>query len=70
MKHDMTMECPKLLIGKTDVVFRIYKNEDKFGKLKISKGSIVWMPKNAKIGKKMRWSVFDRFMRDNAKEAE
>ncbi len=61
-KHDVTFTVPDRPIGKADVEFRIKKDSEVLGKLKISNGSIVWVPKNLKYGYKMRWSDFDVLM--------
>lgn len=66
-KHDVTFTVPERPIGKADVEFRIKRNSEVLGRLKISNGSIVWVPKNQSYGYKMSWSEFDELMQNNGK---
>ena len=63
-KHNLYFELPKREIGKTDVLFHVYKDSEKFGSITISKGNLEWYPKNAKNPYKVSWSAFDRMIRD------
>lgn len=46
MKHDVEFSIPKRELGKADIEFSVKRGGQKFGTLKVSKGSVVWVPKN------------------------
>ena len=49
---------PRLLLGNSDVVFDIKRNDQMLGSLRISKGHIVWRPVNNQFGYWMHWTDF------------
>jgi len=53
---------PARELGKTDVVFEVWKDGEKFGTLKVSKGSLVWFPRDTSKGHKIGWTQFDNMM--------
>ena len=63
-KHNVYVDLPWRELGKTDLKIRILENDDLLGTITISKGAIEWYPKNAKKPYKMRWSRFDRIIRN------
>lgn len=67
MKHDVKFSVPERELGKADIEFKIRKSGQKFGTLKISKGSIVWIPKDMTYGYKMGWDKFDEIMQNQKK---
>ena len=68
--HDVTFSVPSRPLGKTDIAFEVVANSEKLGTLRVSKGSLVWYPKNGKNGRKVSWVKFDAFMRENGRAAE
>lgn len=66
-QHDVTFILPERTLGKADVEFRIRRDREVLGTLKVSNGSLVWVPKNAKYGYKMGWKDFDVLMNENGK---
>lgn len=42
MKPDVKFLIPERDLGRADIEFHVKKNGQKFGALKVSKGSIVW----------------------------
>ncbi len=62
MAHDVNFSVPLRPLGSSDVVFVINRDSGRFGMLRISKGSLVWYPKNGKKGRKVSWDKFDEFM--------
>lgn len=59
MKHDVTFSIPDRELGKADIEFHIKKDGQKFGTLKVSKGSVVWVPRDNTYGYRMGWNQFD-----------
>ncbi len=55
MAHKVTFSIPWRELGKADVEFKVSKDGTTFGSLKISKGSVVWRPKDHTYGYKMPW---------------
>lgn len=65
-KHNVHINIPWREIGKTDVEFKILKDDELFGKIKISKGALEWYPKNAKNPYKISWSNFDKLIQNHS----
>ncbi len=65
MAHAVSFEVPRRDLGKSDVLFHVKKGGVKVGTLAVSKGAIVWFPKNHTIGHKLSWARFDELMREN-----
>ena len=62
--HDVEMSIPTTkVVLHADVVFEIRSDGEKLGELRISKGTIDWVPSNAKIPLRLSWEQFDRLMR-------
>ena len=70
MAHEVFFDIPSRKLQREDVVFKIRKDGEKFGEIRISKGSIVWFPKNKTNGYKMGWKKFDEIMQEFAPRIE
>lgn len=68
MSHDVVFSIPVRSLGKADVEFRVKLDGSMLGTLKVSKGSVVWVPKDYEKGHKLSWSKFDEAMRKAPKE--
>jgi len=64
-KHNVFFNLPRRELGKTDVVFEIFSDLEKFGTITISKGALEWWPSNAKKPFRMDWTRFDRAIREH-----
>lgn len=60
MSHKVSFSIPRRDLGVADVSFDVTQDGAKFGTLQISRGSLVWYPKDKKIGHKMSWAQFDQ----------
>lgn len=67
MAHDVRFSIPERELGKADIEFIIKKDGKRFGTLRISKGSVVWIPKDKTYGHKSGWIKFDEFMQKQAR---
>lgn len=67
--HDVKFSIPERELGKADIEFKIRKGGKLFGTLRVSKGSIVWLPKDTTYGRKIGWKKFDEIMQ-NQKRSE
>ncbi len=65
--HDVRFSIPDRELGKADIEFKIKKNGKVFGTLRVSKGSIVWLPKDTSYGHKIGWNTFHDVMRQQKK---
>ncbi len=62
MSHDVKFSIPSRDLGRADVEFAVWKDGTKLGTLAVSKGSVVWFPRDHTWGYKMGWSNVDRVM--------
>jgi hypothetical protein len=62
-RHNVYFELPERELGKVDATFVIYQNDDKLGKITISKGAIEYKPVNKQKPIKLGWGQFDRLMK-------
>jgi hypothetical protein len=67
-KHDVSFEIPSRELGKADVEFKVKRNKETLGKLQVSNGSIVWIPKHETYGHRLGWSDFDELMTQHGKK--
>lgn len=64
MRHEVTFHLPKCELGKTDIHVTVKADDETLGKLEISKGAIVWYPKDTTYGHKMTWAQLGEVMED------
>ena len=62
--HDVYFTLPERQLGRADAEFRIKRNSQAFGKLRISEGALEWVPANKQSGIRITWAELDRFARD------
>jgi hypothetical protein len=62
--HDVTFTLPERALGKADAEFRVKRNGQVLGRLKISNGSIVWVSRDHTYGHRLDWVDFDAMMRE------
>jgi hypothetical protein len=64
--HDVDMSIPTTkVVLHADVVFEVRSDGDKLGELRVSKGTIDWVPANAKLPIRLTWEQFDRYLREH-----
>ena len=61
--HEVKFSLPERELGKSDISFTVKKYGKILGTLKVSKGAIVWFPKDTSYGHKISWTDFDAIMR-------
>jgi hypothetical protein len=57
--HDVSFTIPERALGKADIEFKIKRNGSAFGRLRVSEGSLVWVPANKTYGYRLGWATFD-----------
>jgi hypothetical protein len=65
IRHGVEFEVPPVALRKTDVVFKVFRDGERFGTLFVSRGALVWYPKNWKRGRKLSWSRFDAIAQES-----
>jgi hypothetical protein len=58
-KHGVNFNVPSRPLSFADIIFTVQEDDEKFGELRISKGAIVWFPRNKQIGYRMSWKKLD-----------
>lgn len=66
-KHEVKFVVPERPLGRADVEFMVKKDSVAVGKLKISNGNVVWVPKGHTYGYQMSWDAFDSLMQEHGK---
>jgi hypothetical protein len=67
MSHVVVFDLPTRQLGKSDVHFLVKRNRRVLGKLEVSKGAIVWYPKNHRFGHKISWRELDSLAKEYPK---
>lgn len=67
MAHDVTIRVPDRPIGAKDIVFTVVKDGQQFGRLKVSKGCVVWLPGRKSKGYRLGWAQVDRAAREKGR---
>ena len=67
-QHDVTFTIPERALGKADLEFKVKRNRDMAGRLKVSNGTVASVPKNAQYGYKLGWAEFDELMQEHAQD--
>jgi len=68
MAHKVTFTVPERELGKSDMEFKVRRDGEVLGTLKISKGNIVWVPKDAQKGYKINWAKFAEYAVENGRK--
>jgi hypothetical protein len=66
MAKEVSFSVPQRILGRSDVEFIVKDDGEVLGTLKVSKGSLVWFPKNTTKGHKIPWNRFDTLMQNHA----
>jgi hypothetical protein len=66
-KRDVSFTTPERQLGKADVGFAVKRDGKAFGRLRISNGTVVWVPKDRTYGLKVDWAKFDEYTQQNGK---
>ncbi len=67
MEHWAKFTVPWQELRSTDVSFDVYRDSQKFGTLKISRGAVVWYPRSKHKPSKLNWSRFDEVMKEEGR---
>ena len=65
--HAVKFKVPERELGKADLEFAVKVEGKNLGRLKVSRGSVVWVPVNGRYGYGMSWSAFAARMKAHGK---
>jgi len=63
--HKLEISLPPKVILNSDVVIDVQSDDAKLGELRISRGSIDWIPGKHQASFRLSWERFDEVMRES-----
>lgn len=70
-EHRITVHPSKPLeVVNADLTIEVEADGEKFGELRVSRGSIDWAPRNLRRVFRLEWEQFDELMRANGRPTE
>ena len=63
--HEINMTIPTKVVLNKDAEFEVFSDGSRLGALKISKGSVEWLPAKHSYGFHCSWEDFDSIMKEN-----
>ena len=65
--HEITLKIPHAItVANTDIEVEVREDGEVLGRVRISRGSIDWMPRMGRRAKTMRWRKFAALMEELA----
>ncbi|MGQ0832802.1 MAG: hypothetical protein ACT4OV_14115 [Microthrixaceae bacterium] len=58
-----------LEVDSADLVIEVISDDAKLGELRVSRGSIDWVPRSHHTSFSLEWEGFDRLMQDNGRRS-
>ncbi len=68
MAHDVRFRVPARPLGNADIEFVVDRDGERFGTLHISKGAVVWCPRDKTYGYRIGWRKLDELFREHGSE--
>ena len=68
MAHDVKFSVPERPLANKDIAFDVRTNGKATGSLKVSKGGVVWRPRDAKYGYKLSWGKLAELAEQHGRE--
>ncbi len=65
--HDIEIELPPKVVLHKDVTFVVRSGGAKLGELRVSKGSLDWVPGKHHFGCRLSWERFDDLMQEHGR---
>ena len=66
--HEINVTVPAQSIRNADMEIVIDADGRRFGRVRISKGSIDWVPANSPVTRRVTWERFAQLMEDNGRK--
>jgi hypothetical protein len=68
MAHEISLNIPHgITIVNTDIELEVREDGDLLGRMRISKGTLDWIPAHKQRGHRLRWRRFAELMEQNVK---
>jgi hypothetical protein len=67
-EHDVSFTLPERQLGRADIEFKVKRDGRAFGRLRVSEGSLVWVPADKTLGFKLSWVDFDRLAQEHGEK--
>ena len=55
-RHEVWFSIPWKELGKAATQFKVWRDGEMFGRLRVRRGGIFWFPANKKYGYRMSWA--------------
>jgi hypothetical protein len=65
--HDIEVELPARVISHKDLTISVWSDKEKLGELRVSKGTVDWVPGKAQTTYYLSWERFDEMMREHGR---
>lgn len=65
--HELQIELPRKVILNSDVVIEVRSGPTKIGELRVSRGSLDWVPTKHQSAYRLSWERFDAVMKDHGR---
>ena len=63
--HEISLKVPHgIMVVNKDIEILVREDGDVLGRIRISRGSLDWVPANKKRAKYLRWAKVDRLMQE------
>jgi len=63
MAHEVTFQVPERPLESKDIVFNVKSDGAMLGSLKVSRGGVVWRPRDYKFGYYLTWEKLDETLK-------
>ena len=67
-KHDITIDIPRAQVQNRDAAIVVRSDGKKLGELRISRGSVDWLPHNHWTAFRLSWERFDELIRTHGRK--
>lgn len=69
-EHKVSFNLPNRPLSFADVIFTVQEDGEKSGELRISKGALVWFPRNKQIGYRLSWKKLDALFQEHGHRSQ
>ncbi len=68
MAHEVSFALPDRALGSAALEISVKKDGTKLGRLKASKGAVIWVPRDRTYGFKLSWTEFAELLEEHGKK--
>lgn len=70
MAYEVEFDIPWRPLSRSDIEFRVKQGDGTIGTLRVSKGSLVWFPRDTSIGYRIGWARFGDLLESEGRRVE